>query len=244
MSKIDPPRSAHPLKLLRAIIGISQEKFAEAVGFSLDTISSAESGRRRSGGRLSEPQKSQIQASLGAIWDEPNRQWYFDPGGFSGRRMLYLREHYETFRQELKREGRDRDLIVYYMTLRFCRFCREIPDAAFNSFFWRMEQEFERWSQEFSIDQGIKLELEPLWNPEFGRTIGYKKFPYNVLEGEEELFAKMIEASRKEKQRMRELLFPRRFSVVRQEPDQPKSKKIKGKKTTTPRVTSVTQLGA
>lgn len=244
MPKIDPSRSDHPLKLLRAIIGVSQEKFAEVVGFSLATISSAESGRRRAIEELSESQRSQLKSSLGAIWDEPGRRWLFDPGGFSGRRMPYLREHYETFRQELKREAHDRDLIVYYMVLRFSRFCRELPDAGFNAFFWQMEQQFEKWSQELNVDQGIELELEPLWDPELGRTIGYKKFPYHVLEGEEELFAKMIEAARKEKQRMRELLFPRRFSVVRPEPDQPKSKKIKGKKATTPRVISATQPAA
>src|SRR6516162_7814342 len=111
--------SENPLKLLRTIIGTSQQELAKTVGFAWDSIRAIEINRRA----LTPERSEQIQLSIGAIWDPHNRQWLFDPGGFSGRRIPYLREHYETFRRELKREAEERALLIYYMVLRFYRFC-------------------------------------------------------------------------------------------------------------------------
>jgi transcriptional regulator with XRE-family HTH domain len=200
------PSSEHPLKLLRTITGASQQRFAEAIGFSWSSIRSIEIGRRV----LTDERLSQIQMTIGAIWDEPNRQWYFDPGGFFGRRMPYLREHYETFCLELRREARERKLATYYMTWRFLQVCTAMSDATFNGWFWRMEQRFNTWAKEFNLVHEGVLEIEPLWDSKLGRTVGYRKFFPILLQGEEEVFPLMIEEARKEKQHLREIIFPAR----------------------------------
>jgi transcriptional regulator with XRE-family HTH domain len=215
MSPIDLPRVDHPLKLLRTIIGISQEKFAEAVGISLDSVTSAEVGRR-AGGKLSETQREQIQFSIGAIWDERNREWYFDPGGFAGRRKPYAREHYETFRLELKREAHQRALLVYYLTLRFHDFCSSIPDAAFNGWFWRLEQQFDKWRKEFKLETKPEFEfdLQPLWDSELGRTVGYIKVFPDLLSGDPNtVWLKMVADAQKGKEQMMERAFPKKTIV-------------------------------
>lgn len=205
MPRSDPSLAEHPLKLLRAIIGVSQKKFAEIVGFSLDNVSSAESGRRRSEGTLSATQLGQIQASVGAIWDPHNQAWYFDPGGFSGHRKPYAREHYETFRLELKREAHERALLVYYLTLRFHDFCSSIPDTAFNGWFWRLEQQFDKWRNEFKLEikPEFEFDLRPLWDAELGRTVGYiKVFPYLLSGDPKRVWLEMVEDAQKGKEQM------------------------------------------
>ena len=197
-----PPE--HPLKVLRTITGTSQRKFAEAIGFTWNTLRSIEINRRP----LTPEGLVQIQISIGAIWDPHNRQWYFDPGGFAGRRMPYLREHFQTFCQELRSEARERAMIVYYLTLRFHHFCTAIPSAAFNGWFWRVVLKFDKWAEQFNLKDDFVILFEPRWDSERLRTIGYRKiFPY-LLTGEEKVFADMIEKARKEKQQTLEELFP------------------------------------
>jgi transcriptional regulator with XRE-family HTH domain len=209
----------HPFKLLRAIVGATQKDFADSVGLSVDAVVSAELGRRRVSGEPSPEQLEQIQSSIGAIWDPHNHEWYFDPGGLSGRRMKYARDHYDTFRKELTREAQQRALLVYYLTFRFHRFCAEIGDETFNRWFWQMEQQFDRWANEFGISHEIEAMLEPVWDQERGQMIGYRKFFPDLLQGEEKAFSQMIEAARKEKQSTAELIFPRiedkQFKAVR-----------------------------
>ena len=220
-SSVDFP-SENPLKKLRTIVGLPQQEFAELIGFAWDTIRAVEIGRRG----LTEERLAQIQASVGAIWDPQTREWYFDPGGFSGRRIKYAREHFETFRLELKREALDRALLVYYLTRRFLDFCSSIPDAAFNGWFWRMEQQFESWRTEFKLETKPEFEfdLQPLWDPELGRTVGYTKVFPDLLTGEEKTVLKMIEAAREGKQRMIERAFPRKALVQKvARPTRPKT---------------------
>jgi transcriptional regulator with XRE-family HTH domain len=198
--------SEHPLKLLRTIVGISQQELAKVIGVGWDSVRAIEIGRRV----LTPERLAQIQFSIGAIWDPHNRQWYFDPGGFSGRRIPYLREHYETFRRELRREMRERAVLVYYLSLRLSRFCVRIPDTEFNGWFWRMEQQFNKWRKEFSVSDEIELEIESLWDPKSARTIGYRKFSYDILKGEEKEFQQIIDAARKERKQTIEAIFPRK----------------------------------
>ena len=211
-SSVDSP-SENPLKKLRTIVGLPQQEFAELIGFAWDTIRAVEIGRRG----LTEERLAQIQASVGAIWDPHSQEWYFDPGGFSGRRIRYAREHFETFRLELKREAKDRALLVYYLTLRFHDFCSSIPDAAFNGWFWRLEQEFEKWRNEFKLETNPEFEfdLQPLWDAELGRTVGYIKVFPDLLTGEEKAVLKMVEAAREEKQQMIDRAFPKKTPVPR-----------------------------
>jgi transcriptional regulator with XRE-family HTH domain len=215
--------SEHPLKLLRTITGASQQGFAEAIGLSWNSIRSIEIGRRA----LTNERLSQIQSTIGAIWDEPNQQWYFDPGGFSGRRMPYLREHYETFRLELRREVREREFATYYLTWRFLQFCTGMPDAKFNAWFWRMEQRFNRWAKEFNLVHENVLEIEPLWDPQLARTVGYRKFFPTLLQGDEKRFPLMIAGAQKEKQHLREVLFPSHQTYTKSEVSQLWPKKTK-----------------
>jgi transcriptional regulator with XRE-family HTH domain len=210
-SSVDSP-SENPLKKLRMIVGLPQQEFAELIGFAWDTIRAVEIGRRG----LTEERLAQIQASIGAIWDPHNREWYFDPGGLSGRRIKYAREHFETFRLELRAEARQRSLLVYYLTLRFHDLCSSIPDAAFNGWFWRLEQHFDKWSSEFKLETKPEFEfdLQPLWDSELGRTVGYVKVFPGLLNGEEKtVWLKMVEAAREGKQQMFNRAFPKKMTV-------------------------------
>jgi transcriptional regulator with XRE-family HTH domain len=203
-SRLKPAVSGHPLKLLRFILGVSQKELAQQIGISWDTVRSIETGRRE----LTEERLAQIRIQIGAILGAHKDAWYFDPGGFAGRRIPYVREHYETFRQELKRAARQRALLVYYMTLRFYRLCAAVPDAELNKWFWSMEQLFEQKEREYKIDNDIEVSIEPLWDTEKARTVGYSKFFPDLLRGEEQVFLKMIEEARKEKQQQTERHFP------------------------------------
>jgi DNA-binding XRE family transcriptional regulator len=216
MAKLGSPRHEdHPLKLLRTLIGISQAQLAKVVGISLDSVTSAEVGRRAAG-KLSESQRKQIQFSIGAIWDEHNREWYFDPGGLSGRRIKYAREHFETFRLELRGEAKQRALLVYYLTSRFYDFCASIPDPAFNGWFWRLEQQFDKWRNEFKLEAKPEFEfdLQPLWDAELGRTVGYIKIFPDLLNGDPKtIWLKMLEDAQKGKEQMMERAFPNKATV-------------------------------
>ena len=205
-----PPEN--PLKKLRTIIGLPQQEFAELLGFGWDMIRAVEIGRRG----LTEERLAQIRASIGAVWDPPSQEWHFDPGGFSGRRKPYAREHFETFRIELQAEARQRAEIIYYLMLKTYFFSASIPDAAFNSWFWRLEKQFDRWSEEFGLKHKIEVSLEPLWDAEQSRTVGFRKFFPTLLngEGDEEVFGKVIEDARKQRLETIAALYPRAMGKV------------------------------
>jgi hypothetical protein len=203
-------KEQHPYKLLRGILKISQQRLAEVIGISTDSIGSAEIGRRAKG-TLTSAQREQVQATTGAIWDPHLRQWFFDPGGFANRRAPYLREHFDTYRAELNREARQRAEIIYYLMLKTYFFSASIPDAGFNTWFWRLEQQFDRWSEEFGLKHKIEFSLEPLWDSEQSRTVGFRKFFPTLLngEGDEEVFAKVLEEARKGRLETIAALYPR-----------------------------------
>jgi hypothetical protein len=187
----------HSLKRLRKLCGdISQATLAEVTGLGVDSIRAAEIGRRK-GGELSSDQLSQILLSIGAYWDPESQDWLFLFTRENLERhagpIPYKKEHYETFRAELKAEAHERAGATYYLLLRLLYFLESVPNKEFNGWFWQTKNLLDKWGA-----KQLGLALSPNWDANEMRVLGYRKVFW--LEGEEQKFAQLIDAYRAERE--------------------------------------------
>jgi hypothetical protein len=196
----NPQNQNHPLKLLREICGLSQVAFARTTGIPLDTLRSLESYRRAQG-EIPDEILSRISLSIGAMWNYPQKQWFFvlglknmDP---NEEWVLYQREHFEGFRQQLAAEAQDRDVVVYYFLHELLSFCEAIPAKSFNSWVRRLEHFFQQARKEVSWPATPQTWI-PIWDRKKLRVSGYRMLPYGLLTGEELKFGDLIRRAREQ----------------------------------------------
>jgi hypothetical protein len=188
----------HPLKRLREICGgISQANLSEATGLNVDSIRAAEICRRK-GGELSKDQLNEILLSIGAYLDPETGDWLF----LFTRENLekhqgpvpYRKEHFDSFRAELKAEAHDRAGATCYLLLRLLSLLEGVPNKEFNGWFWQLKNLLDKWGAKH-----LGLALAPNWDPREMRVLGYRKVFW--LEDEEQKFARLIDAYRAERDR-------------------------------------------
>jgi hypothetical protein len=193
----------HPLKQLRRICGISSATLSEITGIPANTIRAAEISRRK-GGELSENQLNQIVLSIGALWAPEAREWLFiftNDALRTHEGVPYRKEHFESFRAELKAEAHERAGATGYLLLRLMALLESAPDKEFNGLFWRTKNLLDEWGA-----KKLAMSLSPNWSEEEMRALGYRKEFYWLNEdrgneGGARKFAELVEAYRAERER-------------------------------------------
>jgi hypothetical protein len=212
----------HPLKRLREICGdISQAVLSEVTGLNVDSIRAAEIGRRK-GGELSDEQLSQILLSIGAYWDRNARDWFFlfTRDNLEDRvgPVPYKKEHYETFRAELKAEAQERAGATCYLLLRLLYLLESVPNKEFNGWFWQINALLNKWGA-----KKLGFGLSPNWSASEMRVLGYRKTFW--LDGEDQKFTQLLDAYRVERQLQKKRdqeAFDRAEKPAEQKPKRPR----------------------
>jgi hypothetical protein len=99
--KPSPQQAANPLRQLRALLAqpgkgtLSQFELGQLLGLNLDAIKSLEYNRAE----LNYRHWEKIQYETGAVWHREDKRWRF----WEVNGPLYTREHYQTYRELLKR---------------------------------------------------------------------------------------------------------------------------------------------
>jgi transcriptional regulator with XRE-family HTH domain len=147
-------RNGDRLRPLRKVIGASQERFAEIIGISHDTIRSIEAGRRA----LTDEILEKIAVAVGAKWNDQLAAWDFAyaPNNMSDS-IPFTREIFTEYRRVIETPPGNTDSWQEHVAWEIKRLFEHVPAKNWYPLLFRIEACIRDWQSEFKIEGKLRL---------------------------------------------------------------------------------------